>query len=517
MINDSASSAGEMQLVTFVLGQENFGIDIMNVQEIIRTPSITAIPQSPIYVEGVANLRGNILPVIDTRIKFGMAEAGRDESSRVIVVDVEGRRVGLSVDSVSEVLRIENQYIEPAPAVVSSGEESSIAGMVKVDNGNKVVMILDAGQLCGIGQSGGSGPAVSGGTADTSENLAQGNQSEEVQLVSFFLDNEEFALDIEYVREIIRYPQIVQVPNVPSYIKGVISLRDRLLPVIDMRIMLDTGSAEVTDSTRVIVLEIDDIQVGLVVDKVNEVARIPRSTIFPPPQTFTGEARDQLKGIARLDGGKRIIMLIDPTNIMTSQEFHDIRAMESTETDTADESKDLFKDIDEEQVVVFKLAGEQYGVAVTQVQEINRLSKITKVPRAPRFVEGVVNLRGEVIPLIDLRKRFEIETNEYTEFTRIIVSDISAKKIGIIVDEVLEVLRIPRNLLEKAPDILEGNQAARFMNGIANLNNRMIMMLDLENILVEKEWQSLENMSEGKEPGKKARPARLKKQGRSIE
>jgi len=156
-------------------------------------------------------------------------------------------------------------------------------------------------------------------------------------------------------------------------------------------------------------------------------------------------------------------------------------------------------------------------VRITQVQEINRLSQITKVPRAARFVEGVVNLRGDVIPLIDLRKRFEIESKAYNEFTRIIVSDINSKKIGIIVDEVMEVLRIPGKLLEEAPDILQGNQAHKFMDGIANLGSRMIMMLDLENILVEKEWQKIADLTESPEKpaeSTKKKPPKLKKQGR---
>ncbi|MGI6119940.1 MAG: chemotaxis protein CheW [Desulfosporosinus sp.] len=103
-MDNNIFSSEEVQLVTFVLGQESFGVDIMNVQEIIRIPSITVIPHAPIYVEGITNLRGNILPVIDTRSRFGMAKTERDISSRVIVVDVGGHKVGLAVDAVSEVL-----------------------------------------------------------------------------------------------------------------------------------------------------------------------------------------------------------------------------------------------------------------------------------------------------------------------------------------------------------------------------------------------------------------------------
>jgi purine-binding chemotaxis protein CheW len=516
MNGDTVFSSDEMQLVTFTLDKESFGLDIMNVQEIIRIPDITVIPQTPPYVEGVTNLRGNILPVIDTRVKFGMSKAERSISSRVIVVDVRGKKVGLSVDAVSEVLRVENSRIEEAPAMVSGADEGSISGVVKINNGKKLVMILEAARLCSIGTS--SPTDVNTLRRSEITSRSEDKKMDEVQLVSFLLGNEEFALEIENVREIIRYPEIVKVPNVPDYIKGVISLRDMLMPIIDMRIKLDTGNDEITDSTRIMVIDVDNIQIGLVVDRVYEVTRIPRDTIFPPPQALAGEAGDRLKGIARVDGGKRIIMLINPQDIMTFEELQDMGTLETGDADDKTDEANLTDEVLEEQMVVFKLAGEQYGVRITQVQEINRLSQITKVPRAPRFVEGVVNLRGEVIPVIDLRKRFEIEYKDYNEFTRIIVSDINNKKIGIIVDEVLEVLRIPARLLEDTPEILQGNQAYQFMNGIAKLSNRMIMMLNLENILVEKEWQKLSDLAARESsPAQPAPPlsAKLKKQGKT--
>lgn len=515
MSTDNMFSSDEMQLVTFTLGQENFGIDIMNVQEIIRIPSITMVPQAPSYVEGVTNLRGEILPVLDTRIKFGMEKMARNVSSRVIVVDVGGKKAGLSVDAVSEVLRVESGRIEATPAVVSGVDMGSVAGVVKVDDGQRLVMILEAGSLCNLDADAcNETNAVKAGSGSRSKEAVEKKLSE-VQLVSFLLGPEEFALEIESVREIIRYPDIVKVPNMPAYIKGVISLRDNLMPIIDMRIKLNTGNDDITDSTRVVVIDVDNARIGLVVDRVYEVARIPQDTIFAPPQALTGENGDRLKGIARVEGGKRIIMLLDPHDIMTREELEDMGTLENAAAPgMAEEEEGLRDGLDEEQMVVFKLAEEQYGVRITQVQEINRLAKVTKVPRAPRFVEGVINLRGDVIPVIDLRKRFEIDCKDYTEFTRVIVSDINNKKVGIIVDEVLEVLRIPRQLLENAPDILSDQQRQSFMDGIANLENRMIMMLNLENILVEKEWQKLQEMNHTEKPARPSRAGKLKKQGR---
>lgn len=515
MSADNVFSSSEMQLVTFALDEEIYGIDIMNVQEIIRIPSITVVPQAAKYVEGVTNLRGHILPVIDTRTKFGMEKIDRSASSRVIVVDVGGKKVGLSVDGVSEVLRIDSSRIEDAPASVSGVDSSSITGVVKLNDDKKLAMILDVVKICSMDQAQASD--AKGLTKGADLNVRKEEKKlEEVQLVSFQLGNEEFGLEIESVREIIRYPEIVKVPNVSPYIKGLISLRDTLMPIVDMRVKLNMGNEEVTHSTRVVVVDLGGILVGLIVDKVYEVTRVPKDTIFAPPQAI-GEGGERLKGIARLDGGKRIIMLMDLQDIISSE---DLKQLEQKDDTNAFEEKDdnYLEEMDEEQMVVFRLAGEQFGVRITQVQEINRLSKITKVPRAPGYVEGVVNLRGDVIPVIDLRKRFELERKEYTEFTRIIVSDINKKKVGLIVDEVLEVLRVPSKYLEDTPDILQDQQVQKFMDGIANLEKRMIMMLNLENVLLEKEWQKIAQISNPKpepEPAKSS-PPKLKKQGKGT-
>lgn len=492
MSTENVFSSAEMQLVTFTLGNESFGLDIMNVQEIIRIPDITRIPQSPDYVDGITNLRGQILPVIDTRTKFGMDKGLMDSSSRVIVVDVNGKTAGLNVDSVSEVLRVESKSIEQAPANLSNGMDTkSITGVVKISDGKKLVMILNVHQLCNIDSE----------LLQEDKGEEQGRSSsletvsvEEVQIVSFLLGDEQFGLEIEKVKEIIRFPDIIKVPNVPYYIKGIISLRNTLMPIVDLRTKLNAGSDEITDSTRVVVVDINGTLMGLIVDRVYEVLRVSKDTIFQPPQVIISETSEKITGIARLEGGKRIIMLMEFQDIMSREVLDELGKHEINDGQEHAVSRNLLEEADEAQMVVFRLAGEQFGVRIDQVQEITKLSKIIKIPRAPKYIEGVVNLRGEVIPVIDLRKRFGLEGKEYNHSTRVIVSDINKKKVGIIVDEVMEVLRVSVRYMEGAPEIIQEQKTQKYFEGIANLSERMIMMLNLENILKANEWKALDEL-----------------------
>ena len=142
------------------------------------------------------------------------------------------------------------------------------------------------------------------------------------------------------------------------------------------------------------------------------------------------------------------------------------------------------------QLVSFMIDKEEFGVNILYVQEINRLLQITKVPNSPEFVEGVVNLRGRVIPVIDLRIKFNLDKKEHDGNTRIIVVEVEGKTVGFIVDAVKEVLRIPVSITEAPPEIVTGVNS-QFIMAVAKLEDRLITLLDLEKVLTKKEKKEL--------------------------
>lgn len=142
-------------------------------------------------------------------------------------------------------------------------------------------------------------------------------------------------------------------------------------------------------------------------------------------------------------------------------------------------------------VVSFHLGNEEYGVDIAQVQEIIRMVEITHVPRAPRFMEGVINLRGQLIPIIDLRTRFSMSRIDQTKSTRIIVTEIGNKRVGIIVDSVSEVLNIPLEQVEDAPDMIAG-VGTEYIQGVGKVNDRLIILLDLTMVITGEEKAELE-------------------------
>jgi purine-binding chemotaxis protein CheW len=136
----------------------------------------------------------------------------------------------------------------------------------------------------------------------------------------------------------------------------------------------------------------------------------------------------------------------------------------------------------EQQLVVFELAQEYYGVDIATVEGIIKMQAITVVPHAPRFVEGVTNLRGSVLPVIDLRKRFGLPSQEATKDTRIVVVVMGSLKVGMTVDGVSEVMRVPAEAIE-APSPLVTTTDTTFIKGIAKVAERLIILLDLSKVL----------------------------------
>jgi purine-binding chemotaxis protein CheW len=140
-------SAGELiQLVSFNLDQEEYGIEVLKVREIIRMTTITHMPNTPHYVEGIINLRGKVIPIVSMRKKFGLSDAENSSHTRIMIMDISGELMGFIVDSVSEVIRISGSEIQPSPAVVASGiDQDCIAGVI--NQAERLLVLLDLDKM----------------------------------------------------------------------------------------------------------------------------------------------------------------------------------------------------------------------------------------------------------------------------------------------------------------------------------------------------------------------------------
>ena len=144
------------------------------------------------------------------------------------------------------------------------------------------------------------------------------------------------------------------------------------------------------------------------------------------------------------------------------------------------------------QWVTFRLDNETYGINVMQVQEVLRYSEIAPVPGAPSYVLGIINLRGNVVTVIDTRQRFGLDSAEVTDNTRIVIIEADKQVVGILVDSVAEVVYLRQSEVETAPNV--GNdESAKFIQGVCNKNGELLILVELDKMMTEEEWSELEN------------------------
>jgi len=212
-----------------------------------------------------------------------------------------------------------------------------------------------------------------------------------------------------------------------------------------------------------------------------------------PPIIINNDRSEVLKSIAKIDDGKRIILLLDENSLIEETAIEVLKNINLKNETMADLTSIVSIDNDEIQLVTFKLGAEEFAVGIEEVQEINRVDEITAIPQSQAYIDGVMNLRGNVIPVINLRKRFGLEFKEHDEASRVIIVTILNKQTGLIVDSVSEVLRIPSKNIESTPDLMAQDTKTSFLKGVGKSKEtgKMLLLISIDKILSSEEQKEL--------------------------
>jgi len=487
------------QLVTFTLDGVEFGLDIDRVQEITPRTDITHVPGSPSFVLGVVNLRGSIIPVLDSRQRFHLPPKPPTDKTRIIILGLAGQPTGFMVDSVAEVVKLDDFTLRDTPPLVAGVRSDYLAGMVTA--GNRLITLINLEKILDSSEFGerellveantGNNSFVSGATETVIDEA-----EEELPYVTFTLGQESFGINLKMVEEIIEIPTVTKVPDAPAYVLGVICLRDQVLPLLDfIQLLHCEPSANPVAGDMVILLSFGTAKLGIVVDGIQEIIRIKEEDILPPPQTLSEREAADLEGVVlRSD---RMVSLLKVLDIITGEDQAKIAAMStSLITHTAEDVQAASNELP---LVVFRLAAESYSLRLMEVREIIMVTNITPVPRAPSFIEGVLNLRGEVMPVIDLRERFGLPRQPATSLSRIVITPIGGVSTGLVVDSVEEVKSVDLRRLEEPPRVTSVGANA-FIEKVARTEDAVVFLLNVQRLLTDVEGQQLQAF-QGKKKG----------------
>jgi purine-binding chemotaxis protein CheW len=443
-------------VLTFKVGGEVLSLPAGDIAEIIRLRPVTRVPHGPAALLGVTNLRGAVLPVVSLAGLMGRPIATPAPSSRIVVTG-NGRPVGLLVDEVSALTRPQSER--------------------RLD-----LIALLARDFSALRQKTGSVTAKRDHIATAEAGAVdQGN----LVLVGFELAGQDYALPLDKVIEVRALSDSVSsIPGTDQAMVGVTDLRGHLLPLVSLNFLLGFPDSGLDRSKRrVIVTRVGNALVGLVVDEIKAILRVPLDAIDPVPPVLTrGKGEARIEAICRLDGGKRLVSVLAPARLFDSETAARILAdakvgaAQMTNVENADDTV--------EQFVIFRLGDEHYGLPILSVDEIvRRPDQLTRVPRAPAFVEGVMNLRGKIVPVIDQRQRFSITAETAGHSPRIVIVTIDGLQAGFVVDAVSEVIGVPAGDLRLTPELTA--DGAQLFDRVANIESegRMILLIDPKELL----------------------------------
>src|SRR5262245_13971078 len=513
-----ADDGADAHFVAVRIAEESFGFRLNAVAEIIRLPSLARMPLGPRSLLGLANLRGTVLPVVSLRVLLGLPDIAPDDATRVIVVD-RGAPVGFAVDRVDNLMGVAAHLIETDDAAAGATDPDLVDGAIKGAEGDSTIKILNPPRLlrdefARLASGPRAAPAVAStsGTANMSAAGASPSAAEaqqNVSLVSFDLGQQEYALPLARVREIIPLPdQISEVPRAETAVIGVVTLRDRLLPLVSLRALLGLPDDTHREQRgKVLVLPMGSSAVGMVADRTREILRVDPTVIDPAPPLLTRGAGDaEITSICRLDHGRRLVAVLSPDRLFRSDLVR--RVLEDHGNGTAaEESRTNGDAMADEQFIVFRLGDQEYGIPVTAVDEIARPPEhVTRLPKAPAFIDGVMNLRGSVVPIVDLRRRFELTSEGPGNSRRILVLKAGGGKTGFMVDVVSEIIKVPSAAIRPAPEL--SSEQMRLIGRVANLDeqHRMILLVDPAQLLTQVEADALAKFDR-RDPARPSKPS----------
>jgi purine-binding chemotaxis protein CheW len=484
------------RFLTFRVDERLYALPGEDVAEIIIVPPVACLPHSPKCLMGLGNLRGTVLPMIDPRAMLGLAPFTNRKTARAIVCARSGTApYALAVDKVDAFVTVASGQIETRQAEIAADTEEQLRGAFRSVTGHdEAAKILDLPAMlaAAFGDRSPRRPKARAATNTQATDQAVTPAEPQQLLISFVVANQDYALSLDEVREIVALPTtIAAVPRAESVLLGVISYRDTLLPLLWLRGLLGhsvSGTETVSGGEKVIVMPVGGVLVGLVADRMRTIVRANSSEIEAAPAMLAARTGGESKIVAifRGDGGRRLVSVLASEHLFREDVMR--RLGDSSATANQPSLPAAAAPTSFHQFVVFQLGDEAFALPISAVDEVARMpDEITRVPKTPKFLEGVVNLRGQVLPVIDQRRRFDMPKYDGKAIRRLIVVRSEGHRAGLIVDRVSEVLRSSADAIEPPPDLARevGDAGAGLISGVINEHRtgRMILMLNPSKLL----------------------------------
>ena len=442
-------------------GSESYGISTSDISQIARVPMLMPLPLRPSGVRGLCAVSGNIVTMIDMNLLLDMGEINyEDEKARIIILNDALSSSTLLVSEVYNTVEIDENNFEKI-----DNQDDPIIGIYKYEGSLIQVLSLET-LFSKISKVEIESKEVKSGKVK----LEVQKEEDTSRFLVFAMENEQYALDIHYLREIILADiTFTEVAGTKDEVLGLITLRDELLIVIDLRKHYDFSTKD-NYKNRILIASHDGKKIGLLVDEIIDIKSFPNKDVEYMKDSFE---KNKISGV--IHGEDHIISFFD-SDVLEN-------LFEENKSFIDEEHEELVESSSHEtvmEVIVFKLGGKEYSFEVESVAEIIDMIDSTKVAYTDDVIDGIINIRGQIVAIVSLFEKLNIETT-INEDSKIVVCELEGEKVGFIVDSVSDILNITNSQIREQDDEMF-SKVLHLDNG-----NRLVLSMDINEILSQRE------------------------------
>ncbi|WP_296000115.1 chemotaxis protein CheW [Rugamonas sp.] len=474
---------------SFMLGADEFALPASCIREVVNFPDkMSALPLSPPFLEGVFTLRGTVIPVVNLGRVFRPDAPPAERSHKIAILDFQQVLVGILFHDTGEILRVRAEQ-RSSLSYQHGAVQGVIAGTILLDDGERLVQVLNPAALAQIENV----PHVLALKA-ASRKLDQRQfhaAAQRRQCVSFRVGDSSFAFDMAAIQEIINVPELHTSILNSQLCMGRINFRGSPVAVVDFAVLLggDTARAAKTatagadgarvplPSQRIVVARIDDATVGFLVDSVDNIVHFYPDEVMPIP--LLSKARAGMFGgcISRPELGD--IIFLDHRGIFSNTEIIEMRNGHANlypdEAKAVEKAQQRDKRKALRQVYITFALENTFAVEIKQVREIIDFSSaVTSTPGMPPFMRGMLNLRQQMISVVDLRRLYGMAELDNLARAKILIVERGEERYGLLVDAVENIMTIDDSKRFAAPKMMRNN------SGPADLRNEMDEVIDID-------------------------------------
>ncbi|MFT5659876.1 MAG: purine-binding chemotaxis protein CheW [Sulfurimonas sp.] len=438
-------------------GSQSYGISTNCISQIARVPMLMPLPLRPYGVRGLCAVSGNITSMVDMNLLLSLTEVDyEDEKTRLIVLNGALASSTLLVSEVFITVEIDEKKLESTDEI-----DNPIIAIYKHES--DLIQILSLEVLFSkISKVEIEAKEVRNGKVK----LETKKEEDTSRFLIFSMENERYALNIEYLREIILADvEFTSIAGTSAEVLGLITLRDELLIVIDLRKHYGFSTKE-SDKNRILIASYDGKKIGLLVDGIIDIKSFINKDIEYMRDSFKD---NKISGV--IHENDNIISFFD-SDVLEN-------LFEENKTFIDEEKVNLEEDNSHStimEVIVFKLSSKEYSFDIASVSEIIDIVPSTRVALADSLIDGIINIRGQIVAIISLFEKLNIP-RIVNEDSKIIICEISGIKIGFIVDSVSDILNITQNQIKEQDDA--------FFSKVLHLDNgkRLVLSMDIDKIV----------------------------------